>query len=146
LSDPRHNAIVYAAIILERSDGAVLFMERKDTGFADGLLALPGGLADPGELLIEACAREAEEEVGVRVSTTDLRTAYVAASLTDEGSPLIGWYFHTTHWTGTPFNAEPAACARLAWLAPAALPPDVEPTDAGAIGTWHSKTAFAPWL
>lgn len=146
MSDPRNNATVYVAIILERSDGAVLGMERKDTGFADGLLALPGGLADPGESLIEACARETEEEVGLRVSTTDLRTAYVAASLTDDGFPLIGWYFHTTRWTGTPFNAEPAACARLAWLDPAALPPDVESTDAEAIGTWRSKRAFAPWL
>ncbi|MFF7247035.1 NUDIX domain-containing protein [Embleya sp. NPDC008237] len=145
MSDHRHNAIAYAAIILERADGAVLFMERKDTGFADGLLALPGGLADPGELLIEACAREAKEEIATDVATADLRTAYVAQVLGETGAPVIGWYFHTTAWSGDPVNAEPDQCARLAWLDPADLPADVEPTDAGAVTAWHRRSAPTRW-
>ncbi|OPC78995.1 hypothetical protein B4N89_33355 [Embleya scabrispora] len=145
MSDHRHNAIAYAAIILERADGAVLFMERKDTGFADGLLALPGGLVDPGELLIEACARETREEIATDVATADLRTAYVSQVLGDTGAPVIGWYFHTAAWSGDPTNAEPDQCARLAWLDPTDLPPDVEPTDATAVTAWHTKAHPTTW-
>ncbi|WP_331766705.1 NUDIX domain-containing protein [Embleya sp. NBC_00896] len=145
MSDHRHNAIAYAAIILERADGAVLFMERKDTGFADGLLALPGGLADPGEMLVEACARETKEEVGADVAAADLRTAFVSQVLSETGTPVIGWYFHATRWAGDPVNAEPDQCARLTWLDPTALPTDVESTDAAAVRAWHTKSRPTLW-
>jgi 8-oxo-dGTP pyrophosphatase MutT (NUDIX family) len=145
LTDHRQNAIVYTAVILERADGAVLFMERKDTGFADGLLALPGGLADPGEYMVQACARETKEEVGADVAITDLHTAYVSQALSDTGTPVIGWYFHADRWSGTPVNAEPDQCARLAWLDPTNLPSDVEPTDHAAVTAWCAKAPTTAW-
>ncbi|EQC48305.1 mutator mutT protein [Bacteriovorax sp. BSW11_IV] len=48
--------------------GAKLWMQvRREAGPLDGLLEFPGGKIEQGELPVEACKREVEEEVGVNV-------------------------------------------------------------------------------
>ncbi|MFD7163596.1 NUDIX domain-containing protein [Streptomyces violascens] len=143
MPNPTHSAIVYAGLILEDSDGDILFMRRANTGFADGQWSLPGGRVDPGELLVQAAAREGEEELGVKAR--DLRTAYVLNKVTDQGVPVIGWYFHTTQWDGTPVNAEPDRCSGLRWINPRAMDPHTEITDRTAIEAWTGGQT-ASWM
>ncbi|MFI0912519.1 NUDIX domain-containing protein [Streptomyces abikoensis] len=145
MSDPRLSAIVYAGLILEAQDGSVLFQRRSGTGFADGTWSLPGGLVDPGELLVEAAAREAEEEVGVQPH--GLQTACVLNRITadEAGTPVVGWYFHTKRWLGTPYVREPHLCSELAWLKPGDLGEETESTDRAAIRAWRASH-ITGWL
>ncbi|MCT9093476.1 NUDIX domain-containing protein [Streptomyces sp. ASQP_92] len=115
---------------------------RANTGFADGLWSLPGGVVDPGELLVQAAAREAQEELGVDIDTLDLRTAHVLNKVTEAGVPVVGWYFHTRRWAGEPRNREPGRCSEIGWADPRALDPALtEDTDRTALHAWLDGTA-----
>jgi 8-oxo-dGTP diphosphatase len=59
-------------IVVYRSDGKILFIERKFEPFRDRL-ALPGGFAEDNETLEEAASRELFEETGIRVCTDCLQ-------------------------------------------------------------------------
>ncbi|MEV4440726.1 NUDIX domain-containing protein [Streptomyces sp. NPDC049577] len=145
MSQPKRPAVVFAGLIIQNDDGAVLFMRRESTGFADGMWSLPGGRVDHGELLVEAAAREAGEELGLHVRVQDLRTAHVLNKISDDGTPVVGWYFHTRTWTGTPENREPHLCSELGWIQPHAMDPHTESTDHNAVEAWMSGHT-AGWI
>lgn len=130
MSQPKRPAVVFAGLIIQNDEGAVLFMRRANTGFADGMWSLPGGRVDHGELLVEAAAREAEEEIGLHVRVQDLHTAHVLNKISDDG--------HTRIWSGTPENREPHLCSELAWIQPHAMAPHTESTDHNAVAAWRS--------
>lgn len=110
-------------VILQRADGHVLVMERQNTGFADGLVGLPSGHLDPGETVLDAAAREAEEEIGVVIEPADLTFVHVGhRSPTGYREPRLGFFFTATRWQGEPENREPDKCARIWWADPDALP------------------------
>jgi 8-oxo-dGTP diphosphatase len=66
----RHS--VSAGAVVEREDGRVLAVQRRDTG----AWVTPGGIVEPGEPLREAAAREVYEETGVTVEIRDLAGIY----------------------------------------------------------------------
>ncbi|MEV6588143.1 NUDIX hydrolase [Streptomyces acidicola] len=126
--------IVDVMVILERN-GHILLAERKDTGYADGMLNLPSGKVDHDrENVTQAAAREVLEEVGVRVDAAALRHVHVMNYLNPEGEQRIGWFFAVTHWDGEPYNAEPHKCAGISWHRPEELPDNTVPYNALGIG------------
>ncbi|MFD9823069.1 NUDIX domain-containing protein [Streptomyces violascens] len=141
MTAPRLSAIVFAGIILENQHGNILLQRRANTGFADGLWSLPGGVVDRGELLVQAAAREAHEELDVDVDLQDLRTAHVLNKVTETGVPIVGWYFHTRRWAGELKNREPDRCSEIGWADPRALDPVLtEDTDHTALQAWLDGT------
>ncbi|MFF4188084.1 NUDIX domain-containing protein [Streptomyces sp. NPDC001691] len=141
MTTPRLSAIVFAGIILENQHGHVLLQRRANTGFADGLWSLPGGVVDPGELLVQTAAREAQEELGIDIDTHHLCTAHVLNKITEAGVPVVGWYFHTRRWTGEPRNREPDRCSAIEWADPRRLDPALtEDTDRLALHAWLGGT------
>jgi 8-oxo-dGTP pyrophosphatase MutT (NUDIX family) len=61
-----------SAVILDTTQDKILLTCRKD----NGLWCLPGGAIDPGESVVEACAREVWEETGLRVHVGKLIGVY----------------------------------------------------------------------
>jgi 8-oxo-dGTP diphosphatase len=101
-------------MVLERDDGEILLMKRKNTGFADGKYSLVSGHVDEGENFRTAMIREAKEEVGIEIERSDLNTATVMHRKS-EGRTYVDIFFHVTEWTGEVKNREPEKCAELRW-------------------------------
>jgi 8-oxo-dGTP diphosphatase len=61
----------------------------------------------------------------------------VLNKVTEQGVPIVGWYFHTQRWAGEPRNREPDRCSEIAWVNPRTLDPAVtEETDHTALRAW----------
>jgi ADP-ribose pyrophosphatase YjhB (NUDIX family) len=65
-------AVVCSAAVIEPTAGKILLVQRAD----NGRWAVPGGYIEPGESLIEACAREVLEESGLCVRVEQLSNVY----------------------------------------------------------------------
>lgn len=137
------HTVIDVMIILERSDGRLLLAERSGTGYADGLLNLPSGKVDPGENVIDAVAREALEEVAVRIDPAALRPVHVMHYRNPEGQPRVGWFFATAQWEGEPVNAEPHKCAGISWHRPDELPANTVPYNALGIAHYLKGEPFS---
>jgi 8-oxo-dGTP pyrophosphatase MutT (NUDIX family) len=81
-----------ALILLYEHDGeatCVLTLRASDLPHHAGQVSLPGGRLDPGETLVDAALREAEEEVGVVGSHVE-----VIGELTPLHIPVSGYVLH----------------------------------------------------
>ncbi|POX36644.1 NUDIX hydrolase [Streptomyces sp. Ru73] len=121
----RHTEVVDVSLILRRGD-EVLLARRANTGYADGLLHAPSGHAEDGEDVREAMIREAAEEIGLRLTASDIRVALVMQHRSPDGRPRIGWFFEAAYGAGgEPVNREPEKCSELDWFPLDALPDDM---------------------
>lgn len=116
-----------AYVIFENDLQEWLYVRRADTGYWDGAWGLPGGHVQPGEQIHEAAAREAFEEVGLRVDPNKLLLAYVLQrNKEDEGiEDRVDFYFKATEWSGQAENKEPHAHDAIGWHKPEAVPGEV---------------------
>jgi ADP-ribose pyrophosphatase YjhB (NUDIX family) len=135
----RYRSIIDVHVILER-DGEILLLERQGTGYRDGMLHLPSGHLDEGESITDGAAREAREEVGVRIDPADLRLATVVHHRQREDLARVGMFFATGRWNGEPRNAEPHKCGRLLWCEPGLLPANTIDYPATGIGAYRTGT------
>jgi len=103
------------AIGLVWKDGQVLIAQRRAEGLLGGLWEFPGGQREPNESLEQCCAREIEEEVGVRVRVgqelTTIEHAYSHVRITLH-------VFHCHYLSGEP---KPLACEKIRWVSPRQL-------------------------
>ena len=95
-------------------ENQVLMLRRFNTGYADGLYSVPAGHLDGGETVRAAAAREAEEEVGVRIEADDITFSTVMHRIEDD--ERVDFFVHVHKWEGEPFNAEPEKCDDLRWV------------------------------
>lgn len=106
-------------------ENKVLLLRRFNTGFRDGEYSVPAGHLDGGETVIAAAAREAEEEIGVRIEARD--TIFSSVMHRIEGDERVDFFLHVHKWQGEPFNAEPEKCDDLRWVDMNQLPPNTIP-------------------
>src|SRR5512141_897243 len=95
-------------------DNQILLLRRFNTGYADGQYSVPAGHLDGGETVMDAAAREAEEEVGVHIKTDDMIFSTVMHRIEEE--ERVDFFVHVRQWQGEPFNAEPDKCDDLRWV------------------------------
>ncbi len=114
---------IYVGIILEKNNDYFL-IERKNTDWAQGHWNFPGGLVEHNETILEAAIREAEEEVGVIIAPEDFEQVHVihVKKSATNSQDIVGIYFKTNKWQGTPHNAEPAKIANASWFSNDQLP------------------------
>lgn len=112
-----------AVLVLRRPDGAVLLVRQRHTGG----WALPGGLMHRGEQPADAVAREAYEEVGIRIDADALPVPFAVVAPRVRRIDVV-----------FVCSAGPDVVARrgsdrdevleVGWFAPDALPDVTEPT------------------
>lgn len=105
----RHRVHV-AAYIIFRREKQILLIRRANTGYEDGKYSLPSGHIENGEFPDFAAIREAEEEVGVKI--TDPR--FVLVMYSDDN--YICFFFEVTQWVGEPQNCEEDKCDDIRWF------------------------------
>jgi 8-oxo-dGTP diphosphatase len=67
-----------AAYLLFRKNNKVTFLLRENTSWMNNYFCLPGGKVDKGESFTTTAIREAKEEVGVDIKSTDLKPVLMA--------------------------------------------------------------------
>src|SRR5512132_4169552 len=99
-------------LFLFRGD-QVLLLRRSNTGYADGQYSVPAGHLDGGETVMEAAAREAQEETGLRLDINNIIFSSVMHRMEDD--ERVDFFVHVRQWQGEPINTEPGKCDELRW-------------------------------
>jgi 8-oxo-dGTP diphosphatase len=102
----------------------ILLSRRKNTGWEDGKLCLPGGHVEPGETPVSAIVREISEELGVDIKSEDLEFLCFAARY----APSKEYYsveFIVRDKAYVVRNSETEKCSELIWVNLDNLPIDV---------------------
>jgi 8-oxo-dGTP diphosphatase len=144
-SASRHAAIVDVHLMLYWDDRLLLGL-RRNTGYEDGKFHLPAGHLEPGESVLAAAQREAEEELGLEIEASALRLAHVMHRQT--GGGRIALFFIVDDWQGEPRNAEPEKCVELRWFPTGSLPPNLVDYAGMAVAAEAGGRAFSldGWL
>ena len=113
----------YVGIILIKNNECLL-IKRHNTDWAAGSWNFPGGLLEKDESLPAAAAREAHEELGIKIDPATLTLVHVlqVTASTVNTKDIFGFYFTTTIWSGEPINNEPHRHSEIGWFHFDALP------------------------
>lgn len=84
----------------------IFLIRRKNTGWGDGLWAIPAGHIEEGETATQSAVRECEEEAGVKVSATDLQPVQAIHRKSDDNVVFATFIFVAKKWQGEPYCAE----------------------------------------
>jgi 8-oxo-dGTP diphosphatase len=90
------NSIQIVAAIIRRGD-EILIVQQQGKDDPAPSWALPGGRVEPGELLIEALAREVREETGLTVAAIG-QLAYLVQAESDHQTLVL--MFEVNDWSG----------------------------------------------
>lgn len=117
--------LLSAVHLLLFDHGRLLLLRRYRTGYEDGNYGVVAGHLEGGETVQRAAAREAREEIGIRIRPDDVEVVGVMhRRSTDE---RVDWFVRPTRWEGIPRNLEPDKCDELLWADPERLPSNVIP-------------------
>lgn len=106
-------------VLVCRENDEVLFLQRANTGYADGQWSVPAGHVEFGENATTAAVRECIEEIGVKVDRSDLSLVLVQHKRDPiDGDERVDLFFRTARFAGEPQNCEPQKCAQLKWSRP----------------------------
>lgn len=118
----------------------ILLLRRFNTGYRDGEYSVPAGHLDGGETVLAAAAREAEEEIGVRIEAEDI--IFSSVMHRHEGDERVDFFVRVQKWEDEPFNAEPDKCDDLRWVDVNSLPQNTIPYIRRAIDNHLNNIAF----
>jgi len=121
-------------------ENEILLSRRFNTGYCDGEYSVPAGHLDGDETIRAAAAREAEEEVGVRIEAGELRFSSVMHRI--EGDERVDFFVQVPQWQGEIVNAEPDKCDDLRWVNITKLPDNTIPYVRRAIGNHLDGITF----
>jgi 8-oxo-dGTP diphosphatase len=115
------------AIIILRKDNKILLHRRQNTGWMDGYYALIGGGIDGGETVIQAGAREAFEELGIKIDPETLKVVHVAHGHFKDDCEGFSFFLEACEWNGEPKIMEPDKSDDLVWVDVNELPKNTIP-------------------
>jgi 8-oxo-dGTP diphosphatase len=121
-------------------ENQILLLRRFNTGFRDGEYSVPAGHLDGGETVMDAAAREAEEEVGVKIEVENMTFSTVMHRIEDD--ERVDFFVQVHQWQGEPFNAEPDKCDDLRWVEMDDLPENTVPYVRQALNNHLDSVPF----
>lgn len=110
MTQDRHKVYISVYLALIKDDKVLLHL-RQNSNYANGFYSLVSGHAEAGESATNAMIREAEEEVGIKISPSDLKFSHVMHIKTDREDVSI--FYICKNWQGKITNCEPEKCAEL---------------------------------
>ncbi len=113
--------------LLIMKPGKILMLRRANTGFEDGNYSVVAGHVDGGETVVQAAIREAKEEAGISIATSDAEIVHVMHRRSPDRGERIDFFVKVTRWQGEITNAEPDKCSDLSWFSLDALPGNTIP-------------------
>ncbi|MDE7300978.1 MAG: NUDIX domain-containing protein [Clostridia bacterium] len=116
-----------AAIVMLVRDGKILLQRRQNTGFMDGMWDLScSGHVEHGESMSKAAAREAAEELGIKILPEKLKFfAFIHKREEEWDLTYYNAYFACEEYEGEPQICEPEKCSELKWFDLDGLPDDL---------------------
>ncbi len=136
--------VVPAAYVFFRKGEDVLLQLRVGTGFMDGhWAAAAAGHVEQYESVFDAARREANEELGLDITSDDLRPL-TAMHRTAPGHAAVDervdFFFECWSWDGEPRRIETHKSADLGWFSLDALPHPVVPHELLVLERMHAGT------
>ena len=122
-------------------DSQLLLLRRFNTGYEDGNYSVVAGHVDAGETVTQAAIREAEEEIGVDLSSQDIEIVHVMNRKSND--ERIDFFMVVKRWVGEISNCEPEKCDLLAWYPVDALPQNIIPYVRTAIEEFQTGNIFS---
>lgn len=138
----RNKAIPASYLFLEK-DGQILVIRRFNTGYQDGSYSVPVGHVDTGKLPSEALIREANEEIGIELSPSDVELVHISyRPKHDDTDNRVDFFFRAKKWKGEVKNMEPEKCDDLKWVTFDNLPTNITTHVKDAIECMHKGIFF----
>jgi len=142
-NDPMRAKFPVTVHLLFLRNDQILLLRRFNTGYADGQYSVPAGHLDGGETVMDAAAREAEEEVGIRIEHRNMTFSTVMHRMEgDLEDERVDFFIQVHRWPGEPFNAEPDKCDDLRWVDIHQLPVNMVPYVKQALENHHAGIPF----
>jgi 8-oxo-dGTP diphosphatase len=132
-----------SAYLLIKQDNKILLHLRKNTGYCDGMWSLVAGHAEEGEAATAAMIRETDEEIGIQLSTAQIKVVHVMHRQTNRLN--IDIFFECSLWEGTIKNCEPEKCERLEFFSLENLPTNLIEYQAMALKAIHNKEFYSEY-
>lgn len=121
-------------------NGEILLLRRYNTGYEDGNYSVVAGHIDGGETIRQASGREAEEEVGIKINSQDLRVVEIMHRKSED--ERVDFFLEAKNWSGEPQNREPEKCDQMAWFPLDELPENTIPYVKRALGNYRQGIWF----
>lgn len=142
IAQNRLTASINAYLILRRKD-QVLLLLRKNTGYLDEHWSLPAGHVESGESATEGMVREAEEELGIKLSPEDVKVVHVMHRKTNRLN--IDIFFECSTWQGEIENRETQKCGGIEFFSLASLPSPIVDYNVTALSALEQRQFYSEW-
>ncbi len=124
-------------------------LERTNTWYFDGWYCLPAGHIEQWELAFASIQHELEEEIGISVTSNDVKLIHVLHRINDQPTGSREYFdlcYVIKSWTWEIINNEPEKCSWLTWFDHDALPEHMWPENKlfveSYIDKWDSEIVF----
>ena len=109
----RFKLISAVHVFVKNDSHEILMLRRANTGYEDGNYSVIAGHLDGHEEVTEAAIREAKEEAGIEIRSTDIEVVGVMHRKQDD--ERIDFFLSASRWNGDIVNMEPGSCDDLSW-------------------------------
>lgn len=134
---------VPAVYLLLIKDNKILLTRRQNTGFMDGYYMVPSGHVEEGEFPTNAMIREAKEEVGIDIQSSNLEFVhFLYRQKTDPTGERVDIFFVCKKWSDDIKNMEPDKCDEVGFYDMDNLPEKTVPYLKAVLKNYQKGVSF----
>lgn len=127
-------------LLLINNKNEILMMRRCNTGYMDGMYGFVSGHLEKEESLKQAMAREALEEVGIKIKEEDLEI--ICMIRRSDNDNYINYFLKCNNFEGIPTIMEKDKCDELRWIDINNIPNNTITAEKRAIYNYKNGIAF----